>query len=107
VGHAGARGVARQGVRSCTRRAQRRVLHAGHVERGPPAPSSCPVSCRWNSVPNPLTKRVAFGTPACVTDRLTPLREEPGINGIIAELNPGGRIPLELETRSLRLLTHE
>jgi hypothetical protein len=42
-----------------------------------------------------------------VIDRLTQLREELGIDGIIAELNPGGRIPLELETRSLGLLTHE
>ena len=31
----------------------------------------------------------------------------PVADGIIAELNPGGRIPLELETRSLKLLTHE
>jgi hypothetical protein len=54
-----------------------------------------------------LTKKVAFGTPGDVIDRLTQLREELGIDGIIAELNPGGRIPLELETRSLRLLTHE
>ena len=34
-------------------------------------------------------------------------RHQLGTDGIIAELNPGGRIPLELETRSLRLLTHE
>jgi hypothetical protein len=25
----------------------------------------------------------------------------------VAELNPGGRIPPELETRSLQILTHE
>jgi hypothetical protein len=54
-----------------------------------------------------LAKKVAFGTPKGVIDRLTQLREELGLDGIIAELNPGGRIPLELETRSLRLLTHE
>jgi hypothetical protein len=42
-----------------------------------------------------------------VVDRLTELREELGLDGIVAELNPGGRIPLELETRSLQLLTHE
>lgn len=34
-------------------------------------------------------------------------RHQLGPDGIITELNPGGRIPLELETRSLRLLTHE
>src|SRR5262244_4362627 len=54
-----------------------------------------------------LAKKVAFGTPKGVIERLTQLREELGLDGIIAELNPGGRIPLELETRSLRLLTHE
>jgi alkanesulfonate monooxygenase SsuD/methylene tetrahydromethanopterin reductase-like flavin-dependent oxidoreductase (luciferase family) len=54
-----------------------------------------------------LAKKVAFGTPKSVIDRLTELRAELGLDGIIAELNPGGRIPLELETRSLRLLTHE
>ena len=45
--------------------------------------------------------------PAGVIDRLTQLREELGLDGIVAELNPGGRIPPELETQSLRLLTHE
>jgi alkanesulfonate monooxygenase SsuD/methylene tetrahydromethanopterin reductase-like flavin-dependent oxidoreductase (luciferase family) len=54
-----------------------------------------------------LARKVAFGTPAGVVDRLTELREELGLDGIVAELNPGGRIPLELETRSLQLLTHE
>ncbi len=54
-----------------------------------------------------LAKKVAFGTAAGVIDRLTQLREELGIDGIVAELNPGGLIPLELETRSLQLLTHD
>ena len=54
-----------------------------------------------------LAKKVVFGTPAGVVDRLNQLREELGLDGIVAELNPGGRIPVELETQSLRLLTHE
>jgi len=54
-----------------------------------------------------LARKVAFGSPAGVIDRLTQLREELGVDGIIAELNPGGLIPLELERRSLQLLTHE
>ncbi len=54
-----------------------------------------------------LAKKVAFGTAAGVIDRLTQLREELGLDGIVAELNPGGRIPPELETRSLEILTHE
>ncbi len=54
-----------------------------------------------------LARKVAFGTPAVVIDRLTQLQEQLGLDGIVAELNPGGRIPPELETRSLELLTHD
>jgi alkanesulfonate monooxygenase SsuD/methylene tetrahydromethanopterin reductase-like flavin-dependent oxidoreductase (luciferase family) len=54
-----------------------------------------------------LAKKVIFGTAPRVIDRLTELRDELGLDGIVAELNPGGLIPKELETRSLRLLTHE
>jgi hypothetical protein len=50
---------------------------------------------------------VAFGTAKGVIDRLTQLREELGIDGVVAELNPGGLIPLELETRSLQLFARE
>ena len=52
-------------------------------------------------------RKVAFGTPSRVVERILQVREELGLDGIVAELNPGGRIPEELETRSLRLLTHE
>ena len=54
-----------------------------------------------------LAKKVVFGSPAGVIERLTRLREQLGLDGIVAEPNPGGRIPTELETRSLHLLTHE
>jgi alkanesulfonate monooxygenase SsuD/methylene tetrahydromethanopterin reductase-like flavin-dependent oxidoreductase (luciferase family) len=54
-----------------------------------------------------LGKKVAFGTAAGVIDRLCQLREELGLDGIVAELNSGGLIPPELEARSLRILTHE
>jgi alkanesulfonate monooxygenase SsuD/methylene tetrahydromethanopterin reductase-like flavin-dependent oxidoreductase (luciferase family) len=54
-----------------------------------------------------LARKVAFGTAAGVIDRLTRLRDELGLDGIVAELNPGGLIPPELETRSLRILTRE
>ncbi|HEY7654899.1 MAG TPA: LLM class flavin-dependent oxidoreductase [Methylomirabilota bacterium] len=54
-----------------------------------------------------LARKVVFGTAAGVIDRLTELREQLQLDGIVAELNPGGRIPLELETRSLQILTHE
>ena len=54
-----------------------------------------------------LARKVAFGTAEGVIDRLTKLRDELGLDGIVAELNPGGRIPPALETRSLQILTHE
>lgn len=54
-----------------------------------------------------VARKVAFGTAAGVIDRLTQLREELGVDGIVAELNPGGLIPPELEQRSLQLLAHE
>jgi alkanesulfonate monooxygenase SsuD/methylene tetrahydromethanopterin reductase-like flavin-dependent oxidoreductase (luciferase family) len=54
-----------------------------------------------------LAKKVAFGTARGVIDRLTDLREQLQLDGIVAELNPGGRIPPELEMRSLQILTHE
>jgi alkanesulfonate monooxygenase SsuD/methylene tetrahydromethanopterin reductase-like flavin-dependent oxidoreductase (luciferase family) len=54
-----------------------------------------------------LAKKVVFGSPTGVIERLHRLQEELGLDGIVAEPNPGGRIPLELETRSLQLLTHE
>jgi alkanesulfonate monooxygenase SsuD/methylene tetrahydromethanopterin reductase-like flavin-dependent oxidoreductase (luciferase family) len=54
-----------------------------------------------------LAKKVAFGTARGVIDRLTELREQLQLDGIVAELNPGGRIPPELEKRSLQILAHE
>jgi alkanesulfonate monooxygenase SsuD/methylene tetrahydromethanopterin reductase-like flavin-dependent oxidoreductase (luciferase family) len=54
-----------------------------------------------------LARKVAFGTAAGVIDRLNGLREDLGLNGIVAELNPGGLIPPELETRSLELLARD
>ncbi len=54
-----------------------------------------------------LARKVAFGTPKRLIDRLTELREELGIDGILMEPNPGGLIPRELERESLRIVTHE
>jgi len=54
-----------------------------------------------------LGKKVAFGSAAGLIDRLTQLREELGLSGIVAELNPGGLIPAELERQSLQILTHQ
>jgi len=42
-----------------------------------------------------------------LTDRLRRRREELGLDGIVAELNPGGLLPMERMRRTLRILTHE
>jgi alkanesulfonate monooxygenase SsuD/methylene tetrahydromethanopterin reductase-like flavin-dependent oxidoreductase (luciferase family) len=54
-----------------------------------------------------LHTKVAFGTAAELIERLSQLREELGVDGIVAELDAGGQIPAERVQRSLRLLTHE
>ena len=54
-----------------------------------------------------LTTKVAFGTGPGLVDRLVQLKEELGVNGIAAELNPGGLLTTDQELRSLRVLTHE
>jgi alkanesulfonate monooxygenase SsuD/methylene tetrahydromethanopterin reductase-like flavin-dependent oxidoreductase (luciferase family) len=54
-----------------------------------------------------LRERMIVGTPERVADRLVALREEIGINGILAELNPGGLIPHDRVLNALRLLCEE
>ena len=54
-----------------------------------------------------LERKVVFGTAGSIIERLEELQEELGLDGVVAELNPGGRIPPELETRSLEILTRE
>ena len=54
-----------------------------------------------------LREKMIVGTPEHVADRLTALQEELGIDGILAELNPGGLIPAPLVMNALRLLCQE
>jgi alkanesulfonate monooxygenase SsuD/methylene tetrahydromethanopterin reductase-like flavin-dependent oxidoreductase (luciferase family) len=54
-----------------------------------------------------LQTRVAFGTAPGLIDCFTRLREELGLNGLIAELNPGGFLAIEPVRRSLRILAEE
>lgn len=54
-----------------------------------------------------LSTKVAFGTASGLIDRFTALKEELGVNGIAAELNPGGLLSTAQEMRSLKILTHE
>ena len=51
-----------------------------------------------------LREKIVVGTPRIVADRLAALRAELGIDGILAELNCGGRIPHARVMRSLELL---
>jgi hypothetical protein len=50
---------------------------------------------------------VAFGTGPGLVDRLGRLREELGVNGIAAELNPGGLLATAREMRTLEILTRQ
>ena len=54
-----------------------------------------------------LRERIIVGTPARVIDRLEEVREVLGLDGILAELNPGSLIPHERVLKALRLLCHE
>ncbi len=54
-----------------------------------------------------LETRAAVGTAPALVERLGALREELGLSGLVAELNPGGLLPLERMKRTLRILTHE
>ena len=51
--------------------------------------------------------RPAHCTPAQVIDRLSELQDTLGLDGILAELNPGSRIPHEKVMTALRLLCEE
>ena len=51
-----------------------------------------------------LRERMIVGTPRRVLDRLAGLREELGLDGILAELNPGSLIPHPRVMTALRLL---
>jgi alkanesulfonate monooxygenase SsuD/methylene tetrahydromethanopterin reductase-like flavin-dependent oxidoreductase (luciferase family) len=54
-----------------------------------------------------LAERVAFGSAAGLIDRLTKIREELSLDGIVAELDAGGLIPADRVKRSLAILTKE
>jgi len=51
-----------------------------------------------------LRSKIIVGTPAMVADRLAQLREELGLDGILAEMNCGMRIPNHLVMNSLQMM---
>ena len=51
-----------------------------------------------------LRERMIVGTPEQVIDRLREVKETLGLDGILAELNPGSLIPHERVMTALRLL---
>jgi len=54
-----------------------------------------------------LETKVAFGTGEQLVERFKQLEEDLGLNGIVAELNPGGLIPAPQVMSSLKMLTHQ
>lgn len=54
-----------------------------------------------------LRDKVLVGTPDMVTERLRALRDELGLDGILAELNCGATLAAPVVTESLRLLCRE
>ncbi len=54
-----------------------------------------------------LRTKVAFGTGPGLIGRLRQLKEELGLTGIAAELNPGGLLSFSQEMRSLEILTKQ
>jgi len=62
------------------------------------------VSIEYDEV---LRERMIVGTPPQVVDRLKQVQEELGLDGILAELNPGSLIPHPQVMRALRLLCEQ
>jgi alkanesulfonate monooxygenase SsuD/methylene tetrahydromethanopterin reductase-like flavin-dependent oxidoreductase (luciferase family) len=54
-----------------------------------------------------LETRVAVGTAGSLGDRLRAITQDLGLTGIVAELNPGGLLPLDKMKRTLQIFTHE
>lgn len=86
-------------------KSSRRLAHAGVTARtNGEAGVEEPGPITWDEL---LEERVVVGTPTTVTERLRELRDRLGLDGILAEVNSGGRIPRPLVRRSLRLLCEE
>ena len=54
-----------------------------------------------------LETKVAFGSGESLVERFAMLKEELGLNCVVAELNAGGLIPADRVLKSLKILTHK
>ena len=54
-----------------------------------------------------LQRRVMYGTPEAVTERLQEYQEELGITGVVLEMNYGGQLPNDRLISSIRLLAEK
>ena len=54
-----------------------------------------------------VLKRVAYGTPEAVVERLQEYQEQLGITGVSLDVNPGGQVPYDRVINSMRLLTEK
>jgi len=54
-----------------------------------------------------VLKRVAYGTPEAVVERLQEYQKELGLTGVSLDINPGGQVPYESVVNSMRLLTEK
>ena len=54
-----------------------------------------------------LVDRVAYGSPSEVAERLTEIRDQLGLTGVIMEPNLGGTVPVERVQNSIRLYAEE
>jgi len=75
---------------------------AGPSSAGSRASTSSP-ACRTRRSSQARGVRLRLG----LIERLGRLRDDLSLNGVIAELNPGGMLSMEQMLRTLRILTHE
>ena len=54
-----------------------------------------------------LNRRVMYGTPEAVVERLQMYKEELGISGVVLEMNYGSQLPYDRVVNSIRLLTEK
>ena len=86
---------------------QARLIAAGSPKGGDRERSNTAATLSALSYETILADRVAFGSAASLIDRVTQWREVLGIDGIIAEMNAGGRLSEDQVKNSLRILTRD